>query len=173
MKGTIAKCLKEMVENKFGQDKWRTICEKSNFPPNQIISLSADIDDAVVMTLIQNTCETLGVNMEQAGDAFGDYWVNNYGPAIYKSIYGKFKNAREFILGMDDIHVMVTQTVPNAKPPRFTYDFPDDKTIVMKYNSSRGLILVLKGLVKGLGRYFNEKLTVTKINESSIKIVFQ
>ncbi len=173
MKGTIVKCLQEMVENKFGKDKWSTICEKSNFGKNQIISLSADIDDAVVMTLLKNTCETLGVSLEQAGDAFGDYWVNNYGPNVYKSIYNKFKNTREFILGMDDVHVMVTKTVPNSKPPRFTYDFPNDKTIIMTYKSSRGLILVLMGLVKGLARYFNEKLTVTKINEGSIKIVFQ
>lgn len=173
MKGTIVKCLKEMVENQFGKDKWNTICEKSGFSPNQIISLSADIDDTTVVTLLKNTCDTLGVTMEQAGDAFGDYWVNSYSPAIYKSIYTKFKNAREFILGMDEVHVMITKTVPNAKPPRFTYDFKDDRTLVMTYSSSRGLILVLMGLVRGLGRYFNEKLTVTKIDERSIKIVFQ
>lgn len=111
--------------------------------------------------------------MEQAGDAFGDYWVNDYTPGIYKSIFSKYKSAREFILGMDDVHTMITNTVPNAKPPRFTYNFTNDNTLVMTYESSRGLILVLMGLVKGLARYFNEKLTVSKINEKSIKIIFQ
>lgn len=172
MKGTVVKCLKEMVEKKFGKDKWDTICEKSGFKAGAIISLSADIDDAVVMKLLQSTCETLGVTMEQAGDAFGDYWVNDYSPNIYKSIYSKFKSAREFILGMDDVHIMVTNTVPNAKPPRFTYEFKDDNTLIMNYKSSRGLILVLAGLVRGLGRYFNQKLTVTKMSETSLKIVF-
>jgi hypothetical protein len=173
MKGTITRCLKEMVENKFGKDKWITICEKSNFPSTKIISLSSDFDDAVVMALIKSTCETLGVTLEQAGDAFGDYWVNDYAPKIYKSIYTKFKNAREFILGMDEVHKMITKTVPNSKPPQFTYNFTDDKTLVMKYNSPRGLIAVLMGCAKGLGRYYNEKLTVTKIDDSSIKIQFQ
>ena len=172
MKGTIVKCLKELVEKKFGKDKWNTICEKSSFSGGSLISLTADIDDAVVMKLLQNTCSTLGVSMEQAADAFGDYWVNDYAPAIYKSIFSKFKSTREFILGMDDIHIMITKTVPNAKPPRFTYKFTDDKTLVMTYDSSRGLIVVLMGLVKGLGRYFNEKVTVSKINDKSIKIVF-
>lgn len=172
MKGTIVKCLKELVETKFGKDKWTTICEKTSFPTNTLISLTADIDDPTVMKLIQNTCSTLGITMEQAADAFGDYWVNNYAPAIYKSIFTKYKSAREFILGMDDVHIMVTKTVPNAIPPRFTYSFSDDKTLVMTYDSKRGLILILMGLVKGLGRYFNEKLTVSKINDKSIKIVF-
>lgn len=173
MKGTIVKCLKELVENKFGKDKWATICEKTSFPANTLISLTADIEDATVMKLFENTCSTLGVTMEQAADAFGDYWVNTYASAIYKSIFSKYKNAREFILGMDDVHIMVTKTVPNAKPPRFTYNFTDDNTLVMTYESTRGLIVVLMGLVKGLARYFNEKLTVSKINDTSIKIVFQ
>lgn len=172
MKGTIVKCLKEMVENKFGKDKWDAICEKSGFPKGGIISLSADIDDATVMKLLESTCTTLGVTLDQAADAFGDYWVNSYAPSVYKSIFAKYKSAREFILGMDEVHIMVTKTVPNAKPPRFTYKFTDDKTLVMTYDSSRGLIVVLMGLVKGLARHFNEKLTVSKINDRSIKIVF-
>lgn len=172
MKGTIVKCLKELVESKFGKDKWTTICEKTSYPTNTIISLTADIEDATVMKLFENTCATLNITMDQAADAFGDYWVNDYAPAIYKSIFSKFKSAREFILGMDDVHIMVTKTVPNARPPRFTYNFTDDKTLVMTYDSSRGLIRLLMGLVKGLGRHFNEKLTVSKINDRSLKIVF-
>jgi hypothetical protein len=164
--------MKELVESQFGKDKWTAICEKASFPTNTIITLGADIDDPVVMKLIDSTCSTLNLSIEQVADAFGDYWVNTYAFSIYKSIFSKFKNAREFILGMDDVHIMVTKTVPNAKPPRFTYNFIDDKTLVMNYNSSRGLILILVGLVKGLGKHFNEKLTVTKINETSIRIVF-
>lgn len=110
--------------------------------------------------------------MNQAADAFGDYWVNDYAPNIYKSVYNKYKSAREFILGMDDVHMMITQTVTNATPPRFTYNFTDDKTLMVTYKSSRGLIDIYTGLAKGLGRYFNEKLTVTKIDNKTVKIVF-
>lgn len=31
MKGTIVKCLKELVEKKFGKDQWSEICKKSDF----------------------------------------------------------------------------------------------------------------------------------------------
>lgn len=172
MKGTIVKCLKELVVNRFGADKWTAICQHSDFPPNQIINLSADIEDAKVMSLIGSTCSVLGITLEQAADAFGDYWVNDYAVVIYKHVYDKFSSCREFILGMDGVHVMVTKMVPNSSPPRFTYEFKDDKTLIMKYESNRGLIAILAGLVKGLGRYFKENLTVTRLDDKTLRVVF-
>ena len=171
MKGTIVKCLKNLVEEKFGAEKWQEISNKSNYQ-DKFINIANDIDDTMVMALLSNTCTTLGITIQQAGDAFGDYWANDYAPKIYKIIYKRYHSAREFILGMDDVHVEITQNVPNAKPPRFKYNFTDDNTLLVTYVSKRKLIDVYVGLVKGLGRYFNEKLDVTKVDDETAKIVF-
>ncbi|MDY6903234.1 MAG: heme NO-binding domain-containing protein [Thermodesulfobacteriota bacterium] len=172
MKGTIVKCLKETVTTRFGEDKWQEICTRSDFPEESIISVSRDIDDEKVMQLFESTCAVLDISFPQAADAFGDYFVNEYAPNIYISIFNRFHNSRDFLLGMDDVHVTTTQNLPGAKPPRFTYSLPDERTIIMNYQSHRNLIDVLVGLVKGVGRYFNENLTVTKQDETTIKVGF-
>jgi len=48
----------------------------------------------------------------------------------------------------------------------------NEKTLIMKYKSHRGMIDFLVGLVKGVGRYFNENLTVTKRTNTEVEIVF-
>ncbi len=172
MKGTIVKCLQGLVVDKFGKEQWEEICNRSGFPTKGLISLSADIEDATALELITNTCAVLDITLEQAADAFGDYWVNDYAVEIYKSIYGRFSSAREFILGMDDVHIQVTQSIENARPPRFDYEWKDDQTLVVTYKSQRGLIDVFAGLVRGLGKHFDEPLTVTKLSDDKVQVVW-
>ncbi len=60
----------------------------------------------------------------------------------------------------------------NAHPPRFEYDWKDDKTLILKYKSQRGLIDILVGLIKGVGKYYKEDLKVSKISSDKVQIVF-
>lgn len=120
---------------------------------------------------MNSVCKVLNISLTQAADAFGDYWVNEYAVKIYKSYYSP-KSAREFILNMDKVHQMITQNMANAHPPRFDYEWDDDKTLVMTYKSRRNLIDFLVGLLKGIGNHYNEKLQVTKLGEDKVKIVF-
>jgi hypothetical protein len=172
MKGVIAKCLGELVQEKFGRDKWGAILEKSGLSPNTIFVVTSDVPDDAVMTVVQNTCAVLGITLQQAADAFGDYWVNTYAPKIYKSYYAGKSSAREMLLNMDNVHKMVTQSIPNAHPPRFEYEWKNDKTLVMHYKSNRGLVDFLVGLVKGVGTYFKEDLKVRKIGADKVEVIF-
>ena len=42
----------------------------------------------------------------------------------------------------------------------------------MKYHSPRNLVDFMVGLIKGVGKHFNEKLTVSKISSDSVRVVF-
>jgi hypothetical protein len=172
MKGTIAKCLEELVKTKFGKDKWEKILEKSGVPTGAVFLPISDIDDAVVMKVVQNTCGVLGISLDAAADAFGDFWMNSYAPKFYSSILTKHKTAKDFLLDMDNVHIHMTNLMKNAHPPRFTYSWKDDKTLLMKYQSKRGLIVFMIGLVKGVGKYFKENLKVRKLSETELEIVF-
>lgn len=172
MKGVIAICLEQLVIEKFGQDKWEKILTSVGLPSDKKFLPSEDVDDAAVMSVIQATCKVLGITLAQAADAFGDYWVNTYAKKMYSAYYMKPKNAKEFLLAMDKVHERTTLTVTNARPPRFEYEEKDAKTLIMKYKSQRGLIDILVGLVKGVGKHFNENLKVTKLDSSTLQIVF-
>lgn len=172
MKGVIAKCLGDLVQETFGKDKWEKILEKSGINPTTIFLVTADVPDDAIMTVVRNTCDVLGITPLQAADAFGDYWVNVYAPKLYKAYYAGKKNAKDLLLNMDSVHKMVTQTVPNAHPPRFDYEWTNDKTLVMHYKSTRGLIDFLVGLIKGVGKYYKENLRVKKLGPDKVEVIF-
>ena len=66
----------------------------------------------------------------------------------------------------------MTKNIPNASPPRFDYEWNDTNTLIMKYKSNRNLIDILVGLVKGVGNYFQEDLTVSKTGMDKVQVVF-
>lgn len=173
MKGVIADCLRKLVINKFGKDKWEESLGAVGFPGHKAFLATDDVPDADVLKLVDSVCNVLNITMQQAADAFGDYWVNDYAPKIYKMFYRDITCAKDFILNMDNVHEMVTQSMPNAHPPRFLYDWDNDTDLIITYQSKRGLIDFLIGLIKGVGSYYKETLQVTKLSGEKVKVVFK
>lgn len=171
MKGVIPDCLKSMVINKFGIDNWNKSLEMSGLPKNTIFLAGQDIADETILKVADSVCKVLNITMQQAADAFGDYWVSEYAANIYKPFY-KATTAKDFLLNMDNVHTLITKNLPNAHPPRFTYEWENENTLIMHYKSERALIDFLVGLVKGVGKYFKENLKVTKIGDDKVKIIF-
>ena len=171
MKGTILKCLQEMVESRFGKPEWQEILKDAGFKGPQLFSLSADIDEGKAVGLFASAARVLEISAEQAADAFGDHWVNEYAPRVYQTIYARHKSARDFLLAMDAVHVMVTDSVPNARPPRFDFE-EQGKTLLVTYKSKRGLIDLYIGLVRGVGKRFNTPLEIQKLSARQVKITF-
>jgi hypothetical protein len=131
-----------------------------------------DIIDEKVMDIVRNTCKVLNITLEQAADAFGDYWIGTYALRIYPQYYDRFKNAKAFILGMDQVHKEVTKDIENAHPPRFDYEELDEKTLRVHYKSKRRMIDFYIGLVKGIGNYFGARLEVIKESDDYVLIKF-
>ena len=172
MKGVIAMCLKDLVVNKFGADKW-TECLKNLGEAQDIpILASSDMHDEVVMKMVQAACKTLGISLQQAADAFGEYWVCNFSPKIYGAFYRKYGNAKDFLLAMDKVHVDMTTMLKDSTPPRFDYEWKDNRTLIMKYKSKRNLIDFAVGLAKGVGKYYKEDIKVSKLSDDKMQIVF-
>ncbi len=172
MKGTILKCLQEMVESRFGKEEWQSILGGAGFKSAQLFSLSADIDEGKALALFASTAKVLEISAEKAADAFGDYWVNEYASRVYQTIYARHKSAREFLLAMDGVHVMVTESVANARPPRFDFEWQGEKTLLVTYKSKRGLIDLYIGLARGVGKRFDTPLEIQKLNARQVTITF-
>jgi hypothetical protein len=172
MKGVIITCLQEMVCSRFGTDKWDKSLAEAGFPASSVLQAVADVQDASALRLLAAVCRTLGLELPQLADAFGDYWVNVYSPKLYKAFYERNPTARDFLLDMDRVHVAMTKSVPNASPPRFEYEWTDARTLVMTYRSERGLVDLVVGLAKGVGTYYGEPLEVTKLGPDRVRVVF-
>lgn len=172
MKGAIVQCLGELVTTRFGANKWQESLEKAGMSRTSFFMPLQNIDDGNVMKLIQSVCNVTHITPAQAADAFGDFWVNVYAPKIYTVYFKGSKNAKELILKMDGVHDMVTKNIPNASPPRFEYKWTDDRTLIIDYKSHRGMIDIFVGLIKGVGKYYNENLFVSKLGHDRVQVVF-
>lgn len=172
MKGVILSCLADLVTEKFGEDKWKQCLERSGLDLHKTFFVAEDVNDETAVKILGSVCEVLEIPLAAAADAFGDHWVNSFAPKIYGAIYKGKKDAREFLLAMDGVHRHATQSIPNAHPPRFDYEWESDDVMIMTYSSHRGLIDILIGLVKGVGSHFGENLEVTKVSDTKIRIQF-
>ena len=172
MKGTIAICLQELVKTKFGEDNWETILLKSGLPKNLVIYSHHDLDDEVIIKVINNTCDVLGITLKQAADAFGEYWMNEYAPKKYFAFFTGKKTAKEFLLSMNRVHIKMTDKMENTQPPSFTYEEIDDHTIIMTYKSYRELHDIWIGLIKGVGTYFKEEIEIERLEKNKVKLKF-
>jgi len=172
MKGVIATCLGELISVKFGKDKWEEILESAGLPRRTSFLATEDVDDAATMRVVASVCKVMGMSMTQAADAFGEYWFNVYAPRVYKVYYVGKNSAREMLLALNHIHKSVVNHSPDARPPRFEYEWKDDRTLIMKYQSGRGLIDFFIGIVRGVGTYYNEKLSIAKLTDNKVEIQF-
>jgi hypothetical protein len=172
MKGTIVRCLEELVVTQFGKDRWEQCLRDVGLRASTVIFPLSDIPDAQVVELTQAVCKNLDITFAQAADAFGDYWVNVYCQKMYPMYFERKATARDFLLDMDNVHVQMTRAMEQARPPRFDYEWKDDKTLIMHYRSHRNLVDFVVGLAKGVGKYYKEDLWVTKLGPDNVQIVF-
>lgn len=172
MKGSIAQCLANLVVEKFGKEKWESALEKAGVNKGTIFTPLQNVDDATVLKVIDAVCKTTNLTMNQAVEAFGNYWVNTYAKKVYTTHYMGVFTAKDFLLKLDKVHERTTKSIPDAHPPRFEYEWKNDKTLIMTYKSQRGLIDFLVGLIKGVGSLFSEDLKVSKLSASKVQVIF-
>lgn len=160
MKGVINKGIRELVEVKFGAEAWEKVkklakCEEPFFSANE------DYPDQMTLDLASAASEVSGLPLETVLVEFGKFWVLNTGAESYPTFFRLAgKTAREFLLNMDKVHKQVTKNILNAKPPRFEYEELPDGRLLIHYRSKRRLCAVLRGLILGVGVYFDEELQV-------------
>lgn len=172
MKGVIIMSIKEMTEKNYGKDKWLEALYASGQKEEPYLTVSSDIDDIFFQKLVKSISIAVERPLSEILDAFGDFWINTYSQRIYKPYYDQCKTAAEFLLNMDIVHDNVTRRIQDARPPQFTYEWKGEKTLLMTYKSERGMIDYMVGLIKGVGRYYQENLYVEKLSEDQVKITF-
>jgi len=172
MKGVIALALKEMVVERLGADKWQAALARAGIDREPMILPISNVDDQTVLSLVGALCEVLNISLAQAAEAFGDYWVRVYSQKIYYPYYETTRSAEGFLQRLDAIHAAVTRRMPDAIPPRFEYEWRNAKTLIMTYQSQRGLIDFAVGLIKAVGKFYGQDLRVVKLGADRIEVTF-
>lgn len=159
MKGVIFNLFEEFVEKKWGKqtlqelkkENSKTYMTVGNYPDEELVGL--------LQKLSSLTKKDLGTLLQDFGR-----FIFQESELLHKmyGVHFKKPNAKEFLKNMDSVHVQTTKAMPGATPPRFEYEEPDEKTLIMKYKSPRKLCMLLKGLIEGVLNYYREKATITE-----------
>jgi hypothetical protein len=171
MKGTIITCLRELVVTKKGPAGWRDVLAKSNIDTATIFMLSQDVDEAEAVALFKSSATVLELDWQGLCDAFGHHWCVVYAPNIYKAFYTKHKDVKAFMLDINNMHARMTAAMPSARPPKFKA-VESGNSLLVSYESPRNLVDLAIGLARGMGDYFKEKISITKLSPVQFRIDF-
>jgi hypothetical protein len=166
MKGTIVKCMEELVTDKFGAETWKYALQRAGMPEDRAFSLLEDVDETEFLKLVNGVARATSLSVEETYEAFGEYWSTVHAPTIYAAYFSGASGARQLLLQLDHIHDVTTKSMKSARPPRFRYEWKGDKHLIMHYESPRRMVALMPGLIRGLGKHFKEKLTVEVVGNA-------
>ncbi len=163
MYGLVNKAIEGLVCDHYGRKTWERIKEKANVDIDVFISMDA-YDDEISYKLVEAASEVLGQSPEKVLEVFGEYWV------LYtaKEGYGEMLNMAgdslfAFLNNLDNLHTRVGLSFPQLQPPSIKcIELPENSLRLHYYSTRPGLAPMVIGLVKGLGKRFNEELEITQ-----------
>jgi hypothetical protein len=177
MYGLVNKAIQDLVINGFGEQTWLEICEMSGFDEEDFVGMEP-YPDSLTYTLVANISKKTGLDSSKILELFGEHWIlytadEGYGDLMNLS----GSNFVDFLNNLNLLHERISNIMPKLEPPDFKTRNQTDRSIELEYRSSReGLIPMLHGLIKGLGKRFNMELQVEQIeykNNGAVCDVFR
>jgi methyl-accepting chemotaxis protein len=171
MKGTVPNCMQSLVIHRFGESQWKRSLAAAGLAASTDYSAQSNVDDGEVLALIRGIGEANSLAPAEVMQAFGEYWSSVYAPVIYQSFYEAPKSTREFLLGLDAMHIALTRILKDVQLPRFTYEWQGENHLVMHYRSTRNMVGLMPGMVTGLGIHFGDAPKVW-LEGNAVHVVF-
>ena len=168
MYGLVNKAIKDLVVENHGNEAWEEVCEKADFHEGDFISMSP-YPDKLTFDLVGAVCQVLKADSNDILEAFGEYWILYTADQGYGNLMNLTgKSFVEFLGNLDILHSRISNMMPELRPPMFKTRNETDNSVELEYRSHRdGLVPMLYGLIKGLGKRFEIEVKVELIEERS------
>jgi hypothetical protein len=166
MYGLVNKAIRGLVVDNHGPEKWSEICRIADFADEDFIAMNS-YPDHITYALVGAASKVLGADANQVLDLFGEYWVLYTANEGYGDLLNLSGNTlAEFLGNMDMLHSRLTGIMPTLQPPKFSTRNVTPNSLELEYRSHReGLAPMVVGLLRGLGKRFNQPCTVEHIRE--------
>ena len=175
MYGLVNKAIQELVIKNYGEERWNEIKQKVGFQDNFFVGMKSYPDD-LTYDLVGTISQETGLSAEEVLQAFGEYWILFTAEEGYREIMKVYGSTlREFLLNLNRLHDQVGLIMPDLRPPKFTVSELTENHISLTYESKReGLAPMVVGLLRGLGRKFDQDITIeqTEFRSTTGKDVF-
>jgi Haem-NO-binding len=161
--GIIFSELKKYVETKFGGDTWQTLQAQAGLSSKLYMTIQS-YPDADAVALVTTASKMTGTPAPAILQDFGDFIAADL-VNMYRSLVRPEWKTLELLENVEKtIHAVVRTRHQGAVPAQIRCDRVSPNEATVTYVSPRKMCPVAKGIVLGLGRYFNQQLSV---NETS------
>ena len=161
MYGLVNQAIYELVIEKFGNQVWEKVKNKSGINIDKFLS-NESYEDAVTYKLAEAVSEVTNISIGDVLMAFGEYWVLKTGAQKYGALMkAGGENLKEFLINLPNFHSRIMLIFPNITPPEFNITDIKHNSLTLHYYSTReGLTDFMHGLLKGLATMYKVEATI-------------
>lgn len=162
MHGIILKGLKDFVVEQYDEETWRTLQSEAGVEGEIYVPVT-EYPDEHVLSLVQAATEMTGIPTPDLLEAFGRFLVpplvETYGVHVDVDWTGL-----ELIANVESyIHTALrAKQLSTYTPPELSSRWIDENRVELVYTSERGLCHLARGLVAGVGEYYDEPFEITE-----------
>ena len=156
MHGLIFASFRDYLVSEHGEDAASEV-----LAGEPLYSLGEAYPDEQFLVLLERACGRTALSLDEILFEFGVFTAATTFAGLYSVLFKASPTARDFLLTVEvPIHDVIRVAMPEARPPELAMtDFgPDGLEIV--YTSPRRICAMLRGLVEGTGRVYDETLQV-------------
>lgn len=175
MKGTMVSVWVRTSRKLFGDSLIDDALESVGLPRDKMFKPTEDITDSVAKGIVEYIANSRNKSLD---DTWMEIGMDNV--ATFSQDYPAFfmqSNLYSFLKSMYDVHVVVANRIPGAKPPLLNMRAVGDRVAEMTYKSNRGMFGYFKGMLTGSAKYFGEKIDVETLDQTDdflkIRITFE
>jgi methyl-accepting chemotaxis protein len=175
MKGTLIATWIQTARMMYGEDAVTKAMEEVGWEKNKVFKSSDSVDDVKAKQLIQKIAYVGGFSEKDVWKDIGRHNISTFASA-YPSFFCQ-DNLYTFLSSMNEVHRIITEKLPGARPPYVSIEKVAQKEAVFTYRSSRMMSDYMKGLLAGSAGYFKEKIEVTEMENTGtgckVRILFE
>ncbi|MGB9795845.1 heme NO-binding domain-containing protein [Fervidobacterium gondwanense] len=149
----------------YGESIVESLIEEFKLDKTKLLIPINDVSDELVMEFSKRLAQKVGKTYEQLWEETGYNNIRSFHDA-YPS-YFKKNNCMSFMSAMDSVHRALTRRISGAKPPRIIFNYIDQNTAIVRYQSHRDFRSYFLGLLKGASEFFNDPLKIEILDQGS------
>ncbi|MCP5142657.1 MAG: heme NO-binding domain-containing protein [Chromatiales bacterium] len=162
MKGIVFTEFLEMVEEVFSPEIADQVITESGISSDGVYTAVGTYPHEEIVAMVGALSRITDTDAEALVKAFGRHlfgrFVSLY-PGFFEGVGGTF----QFLGSIEDhVHIEVRKLYPDAELPTFVCTYPDARTMVMRYESSRPFAALAEGLIEGAIAHWNESISVRR-----------
>ncbi len=127
-------------------------------------TLSEAYPDEQFLALLERACARTALSRDELLFEFGAFTAATTFARLYSLLFKLSATARDFLLTVETpIHDVVRVALPDARPPQLAVTDLGEKGLEIVYTSPRRICAMLRGLVEGTGRVYEEVVEVDEL----------